>query len=263
MNHLLNSNSNTRNWNCAIALPFASTCFSGTSTTATSRSANVATKNIPMFAYTTGDRPQFSMYYGYSTKCGSDNYRLFAECNNVQPTVPYILPPKHLICDPTQSVGVYAPLFPQTLTMPKSVSKPNTLPMPIEKEIIIVDVDNNTNKSKEEEERPFKCSQCSKTFRNKSGLSNHRVIHKKFKPHKCKFKGCGKAFARSCDLTRHTRLHTGVKPYKCKHKDCGRAFTRSVQLRLHMMDHTGLRPHHCGICKKGFKTLRNMQIHMV
>jgi len=113
-----------------------------------------------------------------------------------------------------------------------------------------------------QQHRPFKCDQCSKSFRNKSGLSNHRIIHNGQKPHKCSFKGCGKSFARSCDLTRHTRLHTGDKPFKCKYNGCGKQFTRSVQLRLHMMDHTGLRPYNCNVCKKGFKTLQNAQIHM-
>eukprot|EP00483_Globobulimina_turgida_P012057 UN12079 len=28
------------------------------------------------------------------------------------------------------------------------------------------------------------------------------------------------------------------------------------------MDHSGIRPYHCSICKKGFKTLQNQQIHM-
>ena len=110
--------------------------------------------------------------------------------------------------------------------------------------------------------KPFKCDECNKSFRNKSGLSNHKIIHNGMKPHKCTFSGCGKAFARSCDLTRHIRLHTGDKPFKCHYKNCGKSFTRSVQLRLHMMDHTGKRPFHCHICKKGFKTLQNSQIHM-
>jgi len=110
-------------------------------------------------------------------------------------------------------------------------------------------------------EKKFACPKCGKRFKNKSGLSNHKVIHNGLKPHKCRFAGCGKAFARSCDLTRHTRLHTGDKPFVCKYKGCGKSFTRSVQLRLHVMDHTGLRPFRCEICKKGFKTLQNAQIH--
>ena len=112
------------------------------------------------------------------------------------------------------------------------------------------------------EERPYRCSKCTKSFRNKAGLSNHKIIHNGLKPHKCKFANCSKAFARSCDLTRHTRLHTGDKPFKCTMGDCKKAFTRSVQLRLHVMDHTGYRPFHCQVCGKGFKTLQNSQIHM-
>eukprot|EP01084_Bolivina_argentea_P295984 509719_1 len=110
--------------------------------------------------------------------------------------------------------------------------------------------------------KPFKCDECSKSFRNKSGLSNHRITHNGDKPHKCTVSGCGKSVARSCDLTRHTRLHTGHKPFKCQYKTCHKSFTRSVQLRLHLMDHTGQRPFKCDICMKGFKTLQNAQIHM-
>eukprot|EP01083_Nonionella_stella_P197149 724994_1 len=118
----------------------------------------------------------------------------------------------------------------------------------------------NTRLNKVDKAKAFKCVVCSKSFRNKSGLSNHKIIHNQSKPHKCTYQKCKKAFGRSCDLTRHLRLHTGQKPFKCT--TCGKAFTRSVQLRLHVMDHTGKRPYHCSICKKGFKTLQNEKIHM-
>merc|ERR1719242_512423 len=193
---------------------------------------------------------------------------LYAECKNIKESQhPYHLRPKQSICDPTQSVGVFAPksLKSDNLSLPSIIPKfPSIASLKFPCKIDI----NKALKVKTEKgkmndgKRPFECAQCNKSFRNKSGLSNHKIIHRKIKPHKCKFKGCTKAFARSCDLTRHTRLHTGVKPFKCTFGNCTKAFTRSVQLRLHVMDHTGVRPHKCSICRKGFKTLQNMQIHM-
>ncbi|CAJ0920950.1 unnamed protein product [Ranitomeya imitator] len=66
-------------------------------------------------------------------------------------------------------------------------------------------------------ERPYKCPQCDKTFRDNSSFARHRKIHTGVKPHQCST--CGKAFRKKSNMIDHQRTHTGERPYKCQHCD--------------------------------------------
>lgn len=79
-------------------------------------------------------------------------------------------------------------------------------------------------------EKPYKCSQCSRTF-----VSN----------------GVLKA---------HIRIHTGVKQYHCIM--CDNSFSTNGSLKRHMSTHSEVRPFMCPYCQKQFKTNVNCKKHM-
>uniref|UniRef100_A0A3B1K2I0 C2H2-type domain-containing protein n=1 Tax=Astyanax mexicanus TaxID=7994 RepID=A0A3B1K2I0_ASTMX len=126
------------------------------------------------------------------------------------------------------------------------------------------------------------CSDCGKSFNQKTDLQKHQRIHtgekpnlqrhQRFgeltalrlhqlihtgeKPHQCS--DCGTRFNKKRSLRRHQRIHTGEKSYLCS--DCGKSFTQHSNLRKHRRVHTGEKPFHCSdsITSKGLKTFNNI-----
>ncbi|XP_036909823.1 zinc finger protein 569-like [Sturnira hondurensis] len=107
------------------------------------------------------------------------------------------------------------------------------------------------------EEKPYKCGECSKAFRENKSLIVHQRMHTGEKPYVCR--DCGKAFRRNSSLVVHQRMHTGEKPYKCW--DCGKAFRESRGLIVHQRTHTGEKPYACGKCGKAFSYYRSYIVH--
>nr|XP_020662934.1 zinc finger protein 646 [Pogona vitticeps]XP_020662935.1 zinc finger protein 646 [Pogona vitticeps]XP_020662936.1 zinc finger protein 646 [Pogona vitticeps] len=79
-----------------------------------------------------------------------------------------------------------------------------------------------------QEERPYKCKQCSRSYRHAGSLVNHQRTHE-VGLFTCLV--CHKGFSNPMALKSHLRTHLEGKRYKCH--DCGRSFRASSQLTSH------------------------------
>ncbi|MFT7805047.1 hypermethylated in cancer 2 protein [Arapaima gigas] len=94
------------------------------------------------------------------------------------------------------------------------------------------------------EPRPFKCTVCSKSYKDPATLRQHEKTHWLTRPFPCNI--CGKMFTQRGTMTRHMRSHLGLKPFACE--ECGMRFTRQYRLTEHMRVHSGEKPYECQLC---------------
>ncbi|XP_067635469.1 zinc finger protein 91-like [Eurosta solidaginis] len=108
-----------------------------------------------------------------------------------------------------------------------------------------------------EEINRHQCIICGRSFRIKSDLRRHQLIHSGEKPHKCNF--CEKRFTLIANLRTHMRTHTGEKPYKCKY--CDRGFATSSALLTHLRKHLGDNVYRCDSCTLDFPSALERNLH--
>lgn len=145
------------------------------------------------------------------------------------------------------------------------------------------------------EHRLYSCSHCGKTFRRKSDLQRHSVVHTGERPHKCSI--CEKHFKQKCRLTEQIKIHTIDKNYHCcvcekgfsgkcnltrhlraQHRTCPvckKEIEDNFVLKEHLRTHgddgtlnpdfpvTDHRPYSCSVCDKVFKWKSRLQSHIV
>ncbi|KAG9335702.1 hypothetical protein JZ751_004204 [Albula glossodonta] len=120
------------------------------------------------------------------------------------------------------------------------------------------DLSSQTTASFGAESRPFKCSVCSKSYKDPATLRQHEKSHWLTRPFPCNI--CGKMFTQRGTMTRHMRSHLGLKPFACE--ECGMRFTRQYRLTEHMRVHSGEKPYECQLCGGKFTQQRNLISHL-
>nr|XP_028576012.1 zinc finger protein 397-like isoform X1 [Podarcis muralis] len=132
-------------------------------------------------------------------------------------------------------------------------------------------------------EKPFKCPDCGKCFRQGENLKRHQRLHTGEKSNERSEGGlafrprenlqrlvragkrcyecpeCGKCFSNRATLIRHERIHTGERPFECP--QCGQFFSQRAHLMRHQRIHTGEKPHMCPQCGRSFSRSDSLVDH--
>lgn len=124
--------------------------------------------------------------------------------------------------------------------------------------------------------KPHWCGTCGKSFRTKSHLTAHEIIHTGQKPFQC-FQ-CGRSFNNMSSCKRHQRMHTGEKPLKCpvRRRACSKKGESDGFSRVHSRPFAGpsalgnhqhkpavIKPYWCITCGKTFRMKSHLTTHAI
>lgn len=107
-------------------------------------------------------------------------------------------------------------------------------------------------------DKPFLCTQCTKTFVRRSDLRKHTFVHAGIRLFSCDI--CKKSFTRNTNLTKHKRTHSEKsKTWKCT--ICPKAFYNNSELSRHVEIHMERRTFSCTQCNQVFARRDQLEIH--
>nr|CAD7404021.1 unnamed protein product [Timema cristinae] len=108
-------------------------------------------------------------------------------------------------------------------------------------------------------EKPCKCKDCGRNFRDKTILRRHRqrIHHDTTVSYKCP--NCDKIFFEKSYLLRHLQNESGEKRFHCK--ECNKGYTEMSSYRRHVRLHGGNKPFKCDLCNKRFTAICNVRQH--
>jgi len=109
-------------------------------------------------------------------------------------------------------------------------------------------------------DRPYQCSFCQFTSREKGQLLRHENTHTRAHEFSCEL--CGKTFLDARDLRNHQTVHSDERNMKCEH--CEKSFKSYLYLNRHIKLMHNSSPGElftCHICAKNFKTKDYLNRH--
>ncbi|KAJ1473878.1 hypothetical protein T484DRAFT_1636296 [Baffinella frigidus] len=88
------------------------------------------------------------------------------------------------------------------------------------------------------------------------------MVAKNHDPHACTWSECGKSFKSASALTQHVRVHTKEQPFACDWAECGKRFDQKINLKTHVDSVHLLLTHRCVTCDHGFTNSSNLSNHL-
>lgn len=111
-------------------------------------------------------------------------------------------------------------------------------------------------------EKQYVCSECGKCLQSRNGLYVHLKVHRGEKKHECQL--CNTKYVTTGELKSHiSHIHSTVKPFACPHTDCDKAYVSKGPLHIHMLSHLNTKLYICNFCGKGLATPASLKQHQL